>query len=95
MAKNPTIRDIPKSEWETLYKSDLVVVLNAQLPIAQVAGTSGYQIVARGTYGSFTGDFWLVKDLETGKQKFFFGETAWSDARRFASDIDFGAWAIN
>ena len=94
MANNPTLKDIPKSKWDLVFESDLVSVSNAVLPIAQVAGTSKYQIVPDGTYGSFTGDFWLVKDLTTNKSKFFFGETAWSDARRFAGDIDFSAvWA--
>lgn len=27
-----------------------------------------------------------------GKPKYFWGETAWSDSARFASDYDFGAW---
>lgn len=94
MAKNPTLKDVPKSEWEIVYESDLVVVSNARLPIAQVAGTSGYEIVARGEYGSFEGDFWLVKTKGDNKQKFFFGETAWMSARRFAADVDFGAWSI-
>ena len=89
MASNPTLKDIPKSQWVLLYESDLVEVSNAVLPIAQVAGTSKYQIVPHKTYGSFMGDFWLVKDLTSGKSKFFFGETAWSDAKRFAGDIDF------
>lgn len=32
-----------------------------------------------------------VKNKTTGEQTYFRGETDWSDAQRFASDIDFGA----
>lgn len=44
----------------------------------------------------FPEDFWkVVPAKETGKKaKSFYGELAWSDSRRYASDIDFGAWSI-
>ena len=44
-------------------------------------------------YAQFPGDYWQVIPA-SGKAKYFYGETAWMDARRFASDIDFGAWTI-
>lgn len=34
-------------------------------------------------------DSWLVRDKTTNKQRRFTGESAWSNAQRFASDIDF------
>lgn len=42
----------------------------------------------------FEEDSWRVRDNKTGHQTYFRGETAWQDARRFAADIDFGAWSI-
>jgi hypothetical protein len=42
----------------------------------------------------FDEDYWLLLDKATGKKKYFYGETAWSDSRRHASDLDFGAWAL-
>ena len=33
-------------------------------------------------------DSWLVRD-KTTKQRKFTGESAWSDAERYASDVDF------
>lgn len=41
----------------------------------------------------FDEDYWKVVPTN-GKPKYFYGESAWSDARRFASDIDFGAWSF-
>lgn len=40
----------------------------------------------------FPQDYWKVVPA-SGKPKYFYGEFAWANARRFASDIDFGAWA--
>jgi hypothetical protein len=38
-------------------------------------------------------DYWRVKP--SGKRaQYFYGETAWMDARRTAGDIDFKAWTI-
>lgn len=42
----------------------------------------------------FPQDYWLVLDKKTNKKKYFYGETAWSDARRFAGDLDFVAWSL-
>lgn len=39
----------------------------------------------------FPEDYWRVTPAG-GKPKYFYGETAWSDARRMASDLDFSAW---
>jgi hypothetical protein len=41
----------------------------------------------------FPEDYWRMTNRETGKKKYFYGESAWSDSRREASDIDFGAWS--
>lgn len=39
----------------------------------------------------FYEDYWQVWDKNTGKKRNYYGETAWSDAAREASDID--TWA--
>lgn len=36
--------------------------------------------------------FRRVKPAGEKNYKYFWGETAWSDSARFASDYDFGAW---
>ena len=37
----------------------------------------------------------LYKVTASGKRpKYYFGELAWADARRYAGDIDYGAWSI-
>lgn len=36
----------------------------------------------------FPEDYWKVIPAK-GKPKYFYGELAWSDSRRFASDLDF------
>jgi hypothetical protein len=41
----------------------------------------------------FDEDYWRMTNKETGKVKYFYGELAWSDSRREASDVDFGAWS--
>jgi hypothetical protein len=43
----------------------------------------------------FPGDYWVMQNKATNKKKYFYGESAWSNSRREASDIDFGAWSIN
>ena len=41
----------------------------------------------------FPEDYWRV--TPTGERpKYFYGESAWSDAKRMAADLDFGAWSI-
>jgi hypothetical protein len=41
----------------------------------------------------FPEDYWKV--IPAGeKPKYFYGESAWSDARRMAADLDFSAWSI-
>jgi hypothetical protein len=42
----------------------------------------------------FDEDYWLLLNKATGKKKYFYGETAWSDSRRHASDLDFGALSV-
>lgn len=41
----------------------------------------------------FPEDYWKVIPAG-GKPKYFYGETAWSDARRMAADLDFQAWSF-
>jgi hypothetical protein len=43
----------------------------------------------------FYQDYWAVTNKATKKKKYYYGEMAWADSRREASDIDFGAWSIN
>lgn len=90
--KNPSVKEVPSDSWYVEYESDLVKVESAEVSIQQLG--QSYNIVPLDTHGSFRGEFWKVTNLETKKVKTFFGETAWSDARRFASDLDFGAWSI-
>lgn len=40
----------------------------------------------------FPEDYWRMTNKETRKVKYFYGEMAWADSRREASDVDFGAW---
>jgi hypothetical protein len=49
--------------------------------------------VAVGT-AEFYQDYWMVKNKQTNKKKYYYGEMAWADSRREASDIDFGAVSI-
>jgi hypothetical protein len=49
--------------------------------------------VAVGT-AVFSDDYWQLLDKTTRKKKYFYGETAFTDARRHAGDLDFGAWAL-
>jgi len=39
-------------------------------------------------------DYWRMTNKKTGKKKYFYGESAWSNSRREASDLDFGAWSV-
>lgn len=41
----------------------------------------------------FPQDYWKVVPT-TGKTKYFYGELAWTNAQRLASDIDFRAWGF-
>ena len=59
----------------------------------EVAYDSGLVRVSYGT-AVFEQDYWKVENKITNKVRYFYGETAWSDARRIASDIDFGAWSF-
>jgi len=58
----------------------------------EVAYDSDLVRVEVGT-AEFAEDYWKV--IPAGeKPKYFYGESAWSDARRLASDLDFGAWSL-
>jgi hypothetical protein len=97
MARKPSVADVPKNAWRVKYLSGLVRVETAEVKIAEYTtakGTAGYKVVADGTPNSFDADFWRVTNLITNKSKTYFGESAWMDARREASDLDFGAWGI-
>jgi hypothetical protein len=39
----------------------------------------------------FEQDYWRMTNKTNGKKKYFYGESAWSDSRREASDLDFAA----
>jgi hypothetical protein len=93
----PNFSKIPKSEWTVRYESGLVRVESAYVWIADVPSDkrgANYQLVASDYYGAFLTDVWRMTNLATKKSKIYFGETAWMDARREASDLDFGAWSI-
>lgn len=57
----------------------------------EVVYTSDLVELAMGS-AVFDADYWRMTNLATGKKKYYYGELAWSDSRREASDIDFGAW---
>ena len=42
----------------------------------------------------FQSDYWYVIDKAKKKKKYFYGEMAYSNARRIASDLDFRAWGL-
>ena len=63
-------------------KNQWEVRYESELVKVEVASVKGFE------------DHWLVRDKTTTKQRKFTGETAWSDAERFASDVDFMAVVI-
>ena len=94
MASMLRVSQIAKDDWFVKYESDLVKVEVAFIYLVNVSG-SKYEICSHDTYGAFNAEVWRVFDFKTKRGKVFSGETAWSDARRFASDLDFGAWSID
>jgi hypothetical protein len=38
----------------------------------------------------FHHDYWRITNKATGKKKYFYGELAWQNAHREASDLDWG-----
>jgi hypothetical protein len=59
----------------------------------RVVYDSEYVTVQAGT-SHFSDDYWMVKDNKANKKRYFYGESAWSDAAREAGDLDMGAWAL-
>lgn len=55
----------------------------------RVAYDSDLVSVAVGS-AQFNDDYWRIIDKTTGKKKYFYGEVAWQDAHREASDLDWG-----
>ena len=92
MAKMPSVSKIEKNDWWTKFESGLVKVEVAQVYLVNVIG-SQYEICSHDTHGAFDADFYRITNVRTNKKKIFWGETAWMDARRFASDLDFAAWS--
>ena len=90
MAKSPTVSKISKDEWFTKFESGLVKVEIAEVYLVNVIG-SQYEICEWDTYGAFPADFYRVTNVRTNKKKIFYGEMAWMDARRLASDLDFAS----
>lgn len=41
----------------------------------------------------FAEDYWKMTNKTNGKVKYFYGEMAWADSQREASDLDWGAYA--
>lgn len=93
MANKPSVSKIRKNEWWTKFESGLVKVEVAHIYLVNVIGAK-YEVCSADTHGAFDADVWRVTNVRTNKVKVFWGETAWMDARRFASDLDFGAWGI-
>lgn len=92
MARMPSVSKIEKNDWWTKFESGLVKVEVAEVYLVNVQG-SEYQICDWDVYGAFAADFYRITNVRTNKKKIFWGETAWMDARRFASDLDFAAWS--
>lgn len=42
----------------------------------------------------FSEDYWRMTNKTTRKVKYFYGEMAWADSQREASDVDFMAWSL-
>ena len=59
----------------------------------EVVYDSDLVTVSTGT-AQFYQDYWMLKNKQTNKKRYFYGETAWMDARREASALDFAAWSI-
>lgn len=59
----------------------------------EVVYDSDLVLVAVGT-AEFHQDYWAVTNKVTKKKKYYYGEMAWANSRREASDLDFGAWSI-
>jgi hypothetical protein len=96
MARVPSVSKVAKDAWQTKFESDKVKVEVADIRLAQITGTSRYEVVAVGTANSFDAEVWRVTDAKSNKAKVFWGETAWSDARRYASDLDFAVvWGMD
>lgn len=88
----PSVSKIRKDEWQVLFESGLVKVERAEVYLVNVMG-SKYEVCSHDTHGAFDADFYRITNVRTSKVKFFWGETGWMDARRFASDLDFAAWS--
>lgn len=93
MAKMPNVSKIQKNEWWTKFESGLVKVEIAEVYLVNRIG-SEYEICDSDEHGAFPADFYRVTNVRTAKKKIFWGEMAWMDARRLASDLDFGAWGM-
>lgn len=90
MAKSPNVSKIGKDEWFTKFESGLVKVEVAYVYLVNTIGST-YEICDEDTHGAFQTDFYRVTNVRTNKKKVFYGEVAWMDAQRLASDLDFSA----
>lgn len=90
MARRPTLADT--SDWEVAYESTIVKMERATLTIdGRDMKQGAYRVTVlehesyqqRGPDGGPT--------LVPKQSKLFYGESAWSDAERMASDVDRGA----
>lgn len=89
-SKTPAFSSV--KDWDTVYESDLVKVEVAYALVHQNSA-GRYVVTTEESYRAFQADFWKVTPAGKTPKKFF-GETAWMDARRVASDFDFQAWSI-
>ena len=78
---------IDSLKWETKYESSAVLVELA----TDWLDPKSFELVALESAGAYLTEFWRVTPTE-GRQVLYYGESAWSDAKRMASDFDFSAY---
>jgi hypothetical protein len=76
-----------QKKGETIMAKPSVSVVR----VWEVVVDSDLAQLAVGT-AEFPEDYWRLTNKVTGKKKYFYGETAWSDSRREAIDLEIRAW---
>jgi hypothetical protein len=86
-----TTFDLSSLKWKTAYYSYLVKV---ELAIGWLgrSDSGNFELVSENTPYSYETEFWRVTPVSASIQVFY-GETAWSDAKRYGSDFDFRVWS--
>lgn len=73
------------ANWRTLYDSDLVTVEVGDIVRPESWPSGAYRVKTKG-HLEIRGGKYIPP-----KTRVFYGESAWSDAERMASDVDFKA----